>query len=90
MTRLFEVRDGSVTLAVGLCEPCGLLFFPPQCYGCEVCGATGGDLAVVRVAAVGTLLDAVRVWIGDGTPHGFTPGSGWTRASWCASWQRTV
>ena len=72
MTGLFEVRDGRVTLAVGRCEPCGRLFFPPQSYGCEVCGATGGELAVVGVAAVGTLLDAVRVPGGDGTRPGFT------------------
>lgn len=70
MNGLFEDRDGCVRLVVGRCEPCDRLFFPPQSYGCEVCGATGGELAVAGVAAVGTLLDAVRV---EGGPDGARP-----------------
>ena len=72
MTGLFEARDGRVTLALGRCRACGLLFFPPQSYGCERCGANGGELAVVEGTAAGTLLDAVRVPGGDGSPPEFT------------------
>ena len=71
MNGLFEVRDGRVTLSVGRCDACGHRFFPPQVYGCEACGAGGGELSVAAVTAVGTLLDVVRV---PGGPDGARPG----------------
>jgi len=34
---------------------CGHTSFPPQALGCNVCGATGADVAAVSLAAAGTL-----------------------------------
>lgn len=51
-----EAADGRVTLQGVACEKCGHLAFPEQHYGCEKCGATGGDLVSRALAAKGTLL----------------------------------
>lgn len=51
-----EGADGKITLQGVACEKCGHLAFPEQHYGCEKCGATGGDLVSRALTARGTLL----------------------------------
>ena len=41
------------------CRACNMIFFPPQHYGCESCGAEGDRLEPHRITATGRL-------------HGFT------------------
>ena len=46
--------EGSPTLRGSRCS-CGHTSFPTQSLGCNVCGATGADVAAVPLAAAGTL-----------------------------------
>lgn len=46
--------DEPPTLRGSRCS-CGHTSFPPQFLGCNVCGATGADVAAVSLAAAGTL-----------------------------------
>ncbi len=39
----------------GRCRACGYVFFPPQSYGCESCGAPPQHLEPVTLAGRGTL-----------------------------------
>jgi uncharacterized protein len=39
----------------GRCQACGYVFFPPQHYGCEVCGAPPEKLEPVSIRGSGTL-----------------------------------
>jgi uncharacterized OB-fold protein len=39
----------------GKCRACGYVFFPPQRYGCESCGAPPEKLDAVQLAGRGTL-----------------------------------
>jgi uncharacterized OB-fold protein len=39
----------------GRCRSCGYVFFPPQRYGCEVCGAAPDGLEPVSLAGSGVL-----------------------------------
>lgn len=56
-TSLFhQDADGAITLAGMACTKCGHLAFPEQHYGCEKCGATGGDLGSRAIEAKGKLL----------------------------------
>lgn len=43
------------------CTACGHVFFPPQSYGCEACGAPPECLAAEELAGVGTLVASVEV-----------------------------
>lgn len=45
------------------CLHCGFVFFPPQAYGCEMCGQTGDDLQPVALSGYGTLLASAKVHI---------------------------
>lgn len=56
-----EKADGTITLQGVACAKCGHLAFPEQHYGCEKCGATGGDLKPRALAARGTLLSRATV-----------------------------
>ncbi len=39
----------------GRCRACGYVFFPPQRYGCEACGASPEHLEPIALAGRGTL-----------------------------------
>ena len=39
----------------GRCRKCGYIFFPPQTYGCEFCGATSDQLEPIALAGNGKL-----------------------------------
>lgn len=39
----------------GRCQACGYVFFPPQHYGCEACGAPPEKLEPVSIRGSGTL-----------------------------------
>jgi uncharacterized OB-fold protein len=39
----------------GRCKSCGYVFFPPQSYGCEFCGAFSDQLEPVALIGAGTL-----------------------------------
>ena len=43
------------TLNGGRCRACGYVFFPPQKYGCEFCGAPTDQLESVTLAGRGAL-----------------------------------
>lgn len=43
------------------CGSCGYLFFPPQDYGCERCGATDRHLTGIELASRGSLRSSVTV-----------------------------
>lgn len=58
-TALWGVQDGRPHLNGVRCRDCGAVFFPPQHYGCENCGADGARLEDAALAATGVL-------------HGFT------------------
>jgi len=46
---------GNPPLNGGKCRACGYVFFPPQSYGCESCGAPPEKLEPVQLAGSGTL-----------------------------------
>lgn len=52
---------GTPTLHGRRCSACGHIFFPPQDYGCEACGATPEHLAVEDLAGIGTLIASAAV-----------------------------
>ena len=43
------------SLSGGKCRACGYVFFPPQRYGCESCGALPEQLEAVQLAGRGAL-----------------------------------
>lgn len=53
---LFEQGDGVLNLRGQRCGNCGHIAFPPNPYGCEVCGMSGDGIADVRLAGRGRLL----------------------------------
>src|SRR5262249_48010861 len=63
----------------GRCRKCGYVFFPPQTYGCEVCGASGSDLEAATLAGNGKLHSFATVHVhqdrsGKGLQAPFTVG----------------
>jgi len=63
----------------GRCKSCGYVFFPPQTYGCEFCGATAEQLEQVAIAGLGTLHSFATVHLhqdrsGKGLQAPFTVG----------------
>jgi uncharacterized OB-fold protein len=52
----------------GRCRSCGYVFFPPQRYGCEVCGAPADGLEPVSLAGKGVLRSFAVVHFHQG-PH---------------------
>ena len=63
----------------GRCKSCGYVFFPPQTYGCEFCGATPEQLEQVAIAGLGTLHSFATVHLhqdrsGKGLQAPFTVG----------------
>ncbi len=62
----WEDQGGTIGLVVGTCETCRHLFFPPQTYGCERCGADGTALGRRTVASRATVEALVRIPRPDG------------------------
>jgi hypothetical protein len=63
----------------GRCKKCDYIFFPPQSYGCEFCGATGNDLEAASLEGVGKLHSFATVHVhedrsGKGLQAPFTVG----------------
>jgi uncharacterized OB-fold protein len=63
----------------GRCKKCGYVFFPPQSYGCEFCGATSDQLEPVALAGQGKLHSFATVHLhqdrsGKGLEAPFTVG----------------
>ena len=60
----------------GRCRVCGYVFFPPQWYGCEVCGAGIEQLEAKALVGRGTLSSfaTVRLHQGKGIEAPFTVG----------------
>jgi uncharacterized OB-fold protein len=63
----------------GRCKKCGYVFFPPQNYGCEYCGALPNDLEPAALAGIGKLHSFATVHLhqdrsGKGLQAPFTVG----------------
>ncbi len=59
--------DGEPRLNGGRCRACGYVFFPPQFYGCDSCGAGPDQLEPVSMAARGTLSSFATVHLHQGS-----------------------
>lgn len=68
--------DGIPKLNGGRCIACGYVFFPPQSYGCEICGASGDQLAPLALKGEGVLRSfaTVHLYQGKGIEAPFTVG----------------
>ena len=71
--------DAAPKLNGGRCRKCGYVFFPPQTYGCESCGATDADLEPITLAGAGKLHSFATVHLhqdrsGKGLQAPFTVG----------------
>ncbi len=71
--------DAAPKLNGGRCRKCGYVFFPPQSYGCESCGATADQLEPAALAGAGTLHSFATVHLhqdrsGKGLQAPFTVG----------------
>jgi uncharacterized OB-fold protein len=53
-------------LSGGKCRACGYVFFPPQRYGCESCGAPPEQLESVKLAGRGRLHSYATVHLHQG------------------------
>ena len=64
------------SLSGGKCRACGYVFFPPQRYGCESCGAPPEKLDAVQLAGRGTLHSyaTVHLYMGKDIEAPFTIG----------------
>lgn len=58
------------------CRACGYVFFPPQSYGCESCGAAGESLEPVALGGTGVLhsFATVHLHMAKGIEAPFTVG----------------
>lgn len=56
MRKLFEQGETSPCLRGQRCSHCGQVAFPPNPYGCEVCGSSGDAVVEERLAGHGRLL----------------------------------
>ena len=71
--------DDAPQLSGGRCKKCDYVFFPPQSYGCEFCGATPDQLEPVALAGEGKLHSFATVHVhqdrsGKGLQAPFTVG----------------
>ena len=48
------------------CRACGYVFFPPQSYGCEYCGASAEQLEVKALSGAGALASFATVHLHQG------------------------
>lgn len=60
------VADGQPALNGKRCVACGYVFFPPQSYGCELCGAAGDDLEPAALKGQGVLHSFATVHLHQG------------------------
>ncbi len=62
---LYDAPAGGAEVLADLhgrrCAACGHVFFPPQDYGCEACGAAGDRLAPQDLPGRGALVASARV-----------------------------
>lgn len=58
--------DGIPKLNGGRCRACGYVFFPPQSYGCEICGASGDKLQPFALKGEGMLRSFATVHLHSG------------------------
>ena len=54
------------TLNGGRCRACGYVFFPPQSYGCEYCGASANQLEGQSLRGAGALASFATVHLHQG------------------------
>ena len=71
--------DDAPKLNGGRCKSCGYVFFPPQSYGCEFCGALSDRLERIALKGSGTLQSFATVHLhqdrgGKGLQAPFTVG----------------
>ena len=68
--------SGAPTLRGGHCRACGYIFFPPQSYGCESCGAAPDQLEPMALEGKGALSSFATVHLhqGKGIETPFTVG----------------
>src|SRR5260370_22398562 len=68
--------DGIPRLNGGCCRRCGYVFFPPQSYGCEVCGSATDQLEPRALKGEGVLSSFATVHLhqGKGIEAPFTVG----------------
>ena len=52
---LYSISSGHPALSGMRCVACGYVFFPPQTYGCESCGAPAEKLEPAQLAGNGVL-----------------------------------
>jgi len=74
---LYDNSPGGVpTLRGGHCRACGYIFFPPQSYGCESCGAAPEQLEPMVLEGKGALSSfaTVHLYQGKGIETPFTVG----------------
>lgn len=69
---LWVEREGAVALRGVHCAACGANLFPPQGYGCTVCGAHDAQLSAVELATEGTLRSYAVVHVDRSRPTPFT------------------
>lgn len=69
-------EQGPPSLKGGRCRVCGYVFFPPQSYGCESCGALPDQLEPLALAGSGVLQSFATVHFhrGQGIEAPFTVG----------------
>lgn len=65
-------REGMPVLRAVHCSACGATLFPPQDYGCTVCGAHGAQVSTVDVPAAGRLHSFAVVHLHQGQATPFT------------------
>ncbi len=71
--------EAAPKLSGGRCKKCAYVFFPPQSYGCEFCGATAEQLEPLALAGAGKLHSFATVHLhqdrsGKGLQAPFTVG----------------
>jgi uncharacterized OB-fold protein len=73
---LYAVGAENPALNGGRCRKCGYVFFPPQHYGCESCGAPREELEAVALPGRGKLHSFATVHLhqGKGIEAPFTVG----------------
>jgi uncharacterized OB-fold protein len=73
---LYSGAENPPSLNGGRCRKCGYVFFPPQHYGCESCGAPGEELEAVALPGRGRLHSFATVHLhqGKGIEAPFTVG----------------
>ena len=73
---LYSGSGNPPSLNGGRCRKCGYVFFPPQHYGCESCGAPGEELEAVALPGRGRLHSFATVHLhqGKGIEAPFTVG----------------